>query len=556
MAKTNRYNTYRRLRRSSQIIFFALFLYLLLRTSIDTFSSPNALPRISAPVGFFLEIDPLVAISTVIATHTLYRNLIWAVAVIVGTIFFGRFFCGWICPMGTLNHAVSAIKGGKLKGKKRLDSNRYKPYQRWKYGILVFFLGASVFTSLLIGFLDPVAFLTRSMALVVTPAYNALTHSAFEATGALHGNALLNSVNIIGSAIQFVFIRSNDVHFQGAALIGILFLAVLLANRHITRFWCRGICPLGGLLGLLSRFSVFGMEKHPSLCTDCNKCALNCQGGDDPQPGYTWRQAECHLCLNCVADCSEAGLEFKFFPGRKETTQEINLKRRAVMAAVAGGFAAVPVLRTSANVVKRDDPSLVRPPGSVIENDFLGRCIRCGECMNVCPNNALHPTMLQAGMEAMWTPILVPRVGYCEPTCILCSQVCPTGAINELTEKEKAWVPVKGQEKTSNPPLRIGTAFYDHGRCLPWAMATECIVCEEWCPTSPKAIYFEMVETIDREGKTVTLKRPHVDPTLCVGCGACVYACPIKGAPAIYVTNVGETRNPSNSITLKAPRVG
>lgn len=172
--------------------------------------------------------------------------------------------------------------------------------------------------------------------------------------------------------------------------------------------------------------------------------------------------------------------------------------------------------------------------------------------MNVCPNNALHPTFLQAGFEGIWSPILVPRIGYCEPTCVLCSQVCPTGAIDEISEEEKAWVPVKGQEKTMNPPIRIGTAFYDFGRCLPWAMATPCIVCEEWCPTSPKSIYFEEAEVQNQKGEYVPVKRPHVDPKLCIGCGACSYACPVKGSPAIYVISVGETRNPGNSILLKS----
>jgi formate hydrogenlyase subunit 6/NADH:ubiquinone oxidoreductase subunit I len=150
--------------------------------------------------------------------------------------------------------------------------------------------------------------------------------------------------------------------------------------------------------------------------------------------------------------------------------------------------------------------------------------------------------------------MLLPRVGYCEPTCVLCGTVCPTGAIDEITEREKAWVPVKGQRKTERAPLRIGTAFYDFGRCLPWGMATECIVCEEWCPTSPKAIYFEEVEVQNRKGEYVSLKRPHVDPQLCVGCGACTFACPVKGQPAIYVSNVGETRNPANSILLNAKK--
>jgi formate hydrogenlyase subunit 6/NADH:ubiquinone oxidoreductase subunit I len=126
----------------------------------------------------------------------------------------------------------------------------------------------------------------------------------------------------------------------------------------------------------------------------------------------------------------------------------------------------------------------------------------------------------------------------------LCTQVCPTGAILELTAKEKI-----GDKDTE--PNRIGTAFMDRGRCLPWAMATQCIVCEEWCPTTPKAVYLKEEVVTNREGNEVTVKRPYVDPALCTGCGACEYACPVADQAAIYVTAVGESRSTENQILLQ-----
>ena len=119
--------------------------------------------------------------------------------------------------------------------------------------------------------------------------------------------------------------------------------------------------------------------------------------------------------------------------------------------------------------------------------------------MKVCPNNSLHPTLDEAGLEGLWTPTLVPRIGYCEPSCVLCSEVCPTGAIWQITPREKGWVVGVGAKRTQ--PVRLGTAFYDRGRCLPWAEATECIVCEEWCPVSPKAIYVEEADVVDSVGQ-------------------------------------------------------
>ncbi len=310
---------------------------------------------------------------------------------------------------------------------------------------------------------------------------------------------------------------------------------------------CGHSIPLS--MGIVSRWSVLGMEKHPSHCEDCNRCLLHCQGGDDPIPGVRWRKAECHLCFNCVGDCPESGIAFRFFPSTVDTMPAPDLRRRKVVAGLAGGAALLPLFRTTPGLAAARDERLLRPPGALDEESFLDRCIRCGECMKVCPNNAIHPSFVEASLEGLWTPVLVPRIGYCEPSCTLCTQVCPTGAIWEITSDEKGWA---GGNAGKNPnPVRIGTAFYDRGRCLPWAMATECIVCEEWCPTSPKAIYLLPADVMDGEGNVKRVRQPYLIPDRCVGCGACEYACPVRDRPAIYITSVGESRSRTNQILLK-----
>ena len=170
-------------------------------------------------------------------------------------------------------------------------------------------------------------------------------------------------------------------------------------------------------------------------------------------------------------------------------------------------------------------------------------CIQCGQCINVCPTNVLQPsTLAQGGLEGLWTPVMDFGVGFCQYNCTLCSEVCPTGAIQKISLEKKLGV----AQHEDTGPIRVGTAFFNRGRCLPWAMETPCIVCEEMCPTSPKAIFFEDVEITRRDGARVALQRPLVEPELCTGCGLCENRCPVGEHAAIRVSSVGETRDPRN----------
>jgi polyferredoxin len=588
--------TLRRLRLASQISFFALFVFLLIRTEFPGAIRSAALDvRIPWPVGWFLEADPLVALATALSTGTLYRNLLWALPFLLLAILVGRAFCGWMCPLGSLHHFASSLKSDAKRGAKLIESNRYKRWQAAKYHLLAAVLVMALFGSVAGLLLDPLSFLVRSMSTAVLPALNAAIRAGLDTAYGWPLGPAQAVVNGAGVALNATILSFKQPHFHGAFLIGTLFVFVLVLNSRVTRFWCRAICPLGALLGVCSRWSLVQMRKHEDKCDDCRRCLLHCQGGDDPVPGAAWRKAECHLCLNCVTECPTGGISFAWSTSpspAKQTRETPELKRRALFTSMAAGAVMVPLMRSGPGLKTPAGTFRIRPPGSLDEPHFLDRCIRCGDCMKVCPNNALHPAILEGGVEGFWTPVLVPRIGYCEPNCVLCSQVCPTGAIWEITVAEKVGTGGKGQgagrsepgirdsgfgiretpsqavqppdgaapkvnPTTSGPParatdpIRIGTAFYDRGRCLPWAMGVECIVCEEWCPTSPKAIFLVSAEVVDRNGETKTLKQPFVDPKLCTGCGACEYACPIKGSPAIYVTSAGETRSRTNQFLLK-----
>ena len=536
-----------RLRRISQIFFLLVFVVLLaVFTSLRPIPGTTSDIHMRAPVRLFFELDPLVAVANMLASHALYRGLLWSLVILIPTLFLGRFFCGWICPMGTLQHWIGNMPSESKRGKQRIESNRYKRWQTTKYVVLIAGLVAACFGSMALGWLDPFSLLVRSFGLALLPAFNFAARAMFTPMEHSSVAAIRATGAVLHSVLGNVVLDFRQTHFAQGLVLGILFLVILAASLRVTRFWCRSICPLGALLGLVSRFSIFGLHKDPATCDKCNRCLLHCQGGDDPIGGVPWHKSECLMCMNCVGSCPHSSLEFKFFRNEPEVSSP-DLGRRKTITGLAAGAAVVPLMRANTGLGKSREPNLLRPPGALDEPDFLARCIRCGECMKVCPNNSLHPTLTEAGIEGLWSPTLVPRIGYCEPSCVLCSEVCPTGAIWQVTPKEKGWV--VGVGPGSNP-IRLGTAFYDRGRCLPWALATECIVCEEWCPVSPKAIYVEEADVIDSSGKTKRLKQPRVDPSRCVGCGACEYACPLQDRPAVYVTSIGESRSPSAQILL------
>jgi polyferredoxin len=492
-----------RIRRISQIAFFILFAWMVARSIW--------LPRSSAhAVNIFFKIDPMAALVNALAGRTFSWALIWPLLLLLPTLLVGRFFCGWICPMGSLNHFISNIGAGRRKRKALMASNRYRKWQSAKYVLLIAGLMAALLGSDLLGWIDPMSLLMRSTGLSMLP------------TAATHKHAVV-----------------YQPHYWLSVPLGVGFVALLAMSLRITRFWCRALCPLGALLGVVSRWSPLNLHKDATTCNQCSRCLLACQGGDDPVGGALWHKSECHLCLNCTAVCPQGSLEFRF-SSTSMLPATPNLTRRTTMAAVATGLAAVPIVRADTVLRKNRDAALVvRPPGAVAESQFLSRCIRCGECMRVCPNHALQPAFYEAGLEGIWSPLLTAQIGYCDAKCVLCSAVCPTGAIAALTLEQKGWDP---DLERHSAPVRLGTAAYDKERCLPWAKATDCVVCVEWCPVSPSAIVLENANVYDPDGKPLTLKRPHIDADRCVGCGACEYACPL-GQPGVCVTSQGESRH-------------
>jgi polyferredoxin len=553
------------MRRGSQVAFLGVFLWLLSETAFrGTFrAGAGQLGRLPWPVEAFFWFDPYAALLTLLSTRVVYWGLAWSLVTLGLTLIFGRAFCGWVCPLGTLSHVAAWVwPSRRLRGKQRIQANRPRAWQNAKYYLLAACLAAALALgplegSVFGGIFDPICLALRGLGLGVWPLAQYLALRLVDAAGATGVKTLVGAADSVEDWLaSHVFTREQFYYQEAGLMLGVLF-AVLLVARLIPRFWCRALCPLGALLGTASRLAPFGMEKQDSRCDGCNLCLLHCQGADSPEGGVKHRQHECHLCFNCQAACPQDVIAFRFMPDRLGSTSSPDLDRRAVALSMAAGAVAVPAMRIGTWPDRGYDPKVIRPPGAVEERSFLSRCIRCAECMKVCPNNALHPALLEAGLEGLWTPILIPRIGYCELSCVLCGQVCPTGAIRKIDEKARLGV----------PPIKLGLAAIDRGRCLPWGMSVPCIVCEEFCPTSPKAIWVEEIEApkrasaYGRDGsapamQSVRLKRPYVDPELCVGCGACEKVCPVVDRPAIYVTSVGESRSKTNVMLLPGAPLG
>ncbi len=477
----------RTLRRFYQVFFLLLFIVAFVLTAQGRLKG--------YPVTLFLDSSALNAIGTLLSARNIAYTMGIGLLILALTPFLGRFFCGWICPLGTLFHLASRLLR-PLKVSERIRQNLRSPAQVCKYLILIALLISAGFGFMQVGLFDPIALLTRTCTALVSPGMRA-----------------------------------------GWMMIAI-FTVLLLLNAWRPRFWCRYICPLGALLGIASKLIPGGVVRDRDKCTNCELCNRDCPGACSPST--TTCMTECFVCWNCIEDCPEKALSWEWMPEAEQVDREVGVSRRAFFGAATGGVATIAALKVQAI---EGYPERIRPPGALAEPEFLDRCLKCGECMKVCPTGVLRPALAEAGVSGLWTPVLDMERGYCEYNCVLCAQVCPSGAIQRLTIAEKT-----GAE--TGEPVKIGNAFVDRSRCLPWSFERNCVVCEEVCPVSPKAILTDSVHA-EIDGKTVELHQPRVNPELCIGCGLCQHECPVNDLAAIRVTAAGESRAPGGSFFLR-----
>jgi MauM/NapG family ferredoxin protein len=524
-----------RARRIVQLAVLLLFVVLLL------WARPVPGRASSDWLGLFFYLDPLILLTTALAARTVPALLLIALVTVVVTVVLGRVFCGWFCPLGTIHAAVSRI-GDAFAKKPRTDN--WSRWQLGKYFILTAILVMCVFGVQWLVLLDPFAILYRSTATTLWPMVQEVmeegAHAVYQADPGV-GSWRLTAL----TEPPYRFLRDHVAVVPGQAFVGsglilAFFLLTLGLNFVRRRFWCRYLCPLGALLGIIAWRPWLRRRVDAVSCNGCGLCGQACHGAASDQPGTGWKPQECMGCMNCTPACPKSCAVFDLTKPwtRHESEGSINLARRNLLASGAAGIAGVMLLRSSPQARGQTfNPDLIRPPGSRAETDFLARCIACGACMKICPTGGLQPAILEAGLAGLWTPRFVMTIGYCDHECNRCGQVCPTQAIAPLAIDEKK-------------QTHIGLAVFDFNRCIPYAYGRNCMVCEEHCPVPTKAIYFRPAELTDRNGNVKTILQPRVDPEHCNGCGICENVCPFKDRPAIRITSAGETRHPSNQPIL------
>lgn len=518
-------------RRISQTFFLVLFLWFCVVSSFGV----EWWQLRGWPVNWFLQLDPLVALGSTLTTGRLYGGLAWALATIGLTILLGRFFCGWVCPFGALHQLMGYLGKWGKNASHRVAVNQYHRGQAIKYYLLFFLLSAAAGTFLadavrmafgnslsfwLMGAatLGVIAFaVTRSFSdrkkaaaigfgLIALWALLGFFFGAGPMLGASLQTGLLDPIPLLHRSVNLVLLAIADAapqvlsasqrYYEGAWVIGVLFFLVMLLNLRRPRFYCRFLCPLGALLGMLGRYSLWSIGKKSDDCRHCKLCESNCEGGCEPAAAI--RTSECVLCMNCLHECRQDLITFSTLPSATGEIAAPELSRRQAVITLFSGAAFLPLLNLNGTTARNYDPTVIRPPGALAEAEFLSRCLKCGQCMRICPSNIIQPAGFEAGPEGLWTPILNFRIGSsgCQLNCVACSLVCPTAAIRPLGLEEKKGLGELG----GKGPVRIGTAFMDYGRCLPWAMDRPCIVCQENCPVSPKAIFVREHFSTIRDG--------------------------------------------------------
>ncbi len=430
------------------------------------------------------------------------------IIILVLTIIGGRIYCSTICPLGILQDVVIFLKR-KINKKQR---NRFKKaFSILRYSFLALAIIGLFFSGLLtINLLDPYANFGRIGSHIFQPIVLGVN----------------NFVAKIIPSLGFHPLESRPFHVLSFSLASGVLLLVVLMSWFQGRLYCNTVCPVGTFLGLVSKISIFKIRINNSTCTQCGKCQSACKANCINIKTMHVDESRCVSCYNCIPVCDDNSIGYlhsKKLAAIKESRTDTG--RRFFLAATAGYLAAkaMPVKAQYGEEEYNDkrggsqfvDRGTVAPPGAQSIKHLKDRCVACHLCISSCPTKVLQPSTFDYGFTGMLLPKMNYQVNFCNYECTKCGEVCPTGAIIHLPVEEKKLT-------------QIGKVELDLNHCIVESEGTACGSCSEHCPTQAvKMVPFKDYLTI-----------PEIDQSICIGCGACEYACPVVDPhPAIYVAS-------------------
>lgn len=443
-------------------------------------------------------------------------NVVVVVALVAITLLIGRVYCSVICPLGIFQDIVSWISGKRKKKKYRFS---YSPEKKWlRYGFLALF-GIAVIAGIgsLVALLAPYSSFGRIVSNLFAPIYQL-------------GNNVLAYFAERAESYTFyeteVWIKSVPTFIIAAVTMIVL---IVLAWRN-GRTYCNTICPVGTILGLLSRYSLFRIVIDKEKCNSCGLCSRKCKASCINGKEHSIDYSRCVACMDCIDTCKHNAISFTH--KRKNTDSRLS-ETSEPKAADSGrrNFLSIGVAVAATSIMKAQEKKVdgglaviedkqvpqrataIVPAGAKSAKNFAQHCTACQLCVSACPNGVLRPS---TGLMSLMQPEMSYERGYCRPECTRCSDVCPTGAIKPITIEEKS-------------SIRIGHAVWIKKNCVPLTDGVECGNCARHCPAGAITMIPSKV------GDDNSVKIPAINEALCIGCGACENLCPSRPFSAIYV---------------------
>lgn len=491
----------RKIRLTLAVVFFAIITLLFL----------DFTGTIHAWFGWMAKIQFLPAV--------LALNVGIIVLPILLTLVFGRVYCSVICPMGVFQDVISWLSGQRKKKKYRFSYSPAKNILR--YTVLTLFViaviaGIGPFVALLAPYSSYGRIANNLFAPIYQWGNNVFAYFAERA----ESYAFYETSVWMKSLPTFVIAM-------------ITFIAIVVLAWRNGRTYCNTICPVGTVLGFLSRFALFRISIDTEKCNACGLCSRKCKAACIDGKRHTVDYSRCVACMDCLDTCKHGAISYRWFKQETQTKnaeqtrsvdkEQINEARRSFLTATAilatattlkaqekkvdGGLAAI----EDKKIPKRAIPIL--PPGALSARDFARHCTACQLCVSVCPNEVLRPS---TDLMKLMQPEMSYERGYCRPECTKCGDVCPAGAIHPTTAADKS-------------ATQIGHAVWIKKNCIPLTDGVECGNCARHCPAGA----IQMVPSDPQQEDSP--KIPVVNTERCIGCGACENLCPARPFSAIYV---------------------